>query len=87
MMREAIFREFEIERDKQDRMWGGEAHDAHHTAHDWIAYLVKHVGKAVHWPWTVERFRHQMVIIGALSVAIIEWCDAQRTVGDRPPSV
>ena len=52
MLNPAIIKEIEIEREKQDRLWGGKDHDSMHTSHDWIAYLTKHVGKAVHWPST-----------------------------------
>lgn len=75
MTRAAIFADFSNERDRQDRMWGGPDHDNVHNQHDWIAYLTKHIGKAVHWPWTPELFRKQMVIVGALAMAAIEWCD------------
>jgi hypothetical protein len=73
--REGIFNEISLEREKQDRQWGGPDHDAHHTSHDWVAYITKHVGQAVFWPWTPEKFRQQMVIVAALAVAAIEWLD------------
>ena len=74
-IRESVIRDVEAERDLQDRMWGGPHHDDHHSQHDWIAYLAKHLGEAVHWPWTPERFRKQMVCVAALAVAAIDWVD------------
>jgi hypothetical protein len=73
--REAIFRQIAIEREKQDRLWGGADHDRVHKSHDWVAYITKHVGRAVFWPWTPEKFRQQMVIVAALAVAAVEWID------------
>ena len=75
LTREAIYREIIVEREKQDRIWGGPDHDRVLTSNDWIAYISKHVGKAVHWPWSPERFRQQMFVIAALAVAAIEWID------------
>lgn len=79
-MLKPIFNEIEIEREKQDRIWGGKEHDAVHTSNDWVAYLTKHVGRAVQWPWAPEHFRRQMIVVAALAVAAIEWCDQ----GQRP---
>lgn len=75
MTRDIIFAQISGERDKQDRMWGGEGHDDCNTPNDWIALVSKHVGRAVHWPWNVQTFRHQMVIIAAIAVAAVEWAD------------
>lgn len=86
MLNPAIIKEIEIEREKQDRLWGGKDHDSMHTSHDWIAYLTKHVGKAVHWPWTPERFRQQMIIVAALAVAAVEWCDMNISRVEKTPA-
>jgi hypothetical protein len=75
LTRDAIYREITAERAKQDRIWGGPDHDRLHTSNDWIAYITKHVGGAVFWPWTPEKFRQQMIVVAALSVAAIEWLD------------
>ena len=75
LTREAIYREITAEREKQDSIWGGPDHDRVHTSHDWIAYISKHLGRAVHWPWTPEKFRQQMTIVAAIAVAAIEWVD------------
>lgn len=82
-MKSSIVKEIELEREKQDRLWGGKDHDAINTSNDWISILTKHVGRAVHWPWTPERFRQQMIVIAALAVAAVEWVDTQSRV-DRP---
>ena len=74
-MRENIFAEIGRERQAQDEKWGGPAHDDKHTSYDWIAYLVRHTGKAVCWPWDAQVFRRQMVRVAALAVAAIEWVD------------
>jgi hypothetical protein len=73
--REGIYNEINIERSKQDRLWGGPDHDECNAPNDWIGLLTKHVGRAVHWPWNVRTFRHQMVIVAAVAVAAIEWVD------------
>lgn len=80
MNKAAIFSEISLEREKQDKQWGGADHDLHHTPNDWIAFLTKHVGRAVHWPWNTVTFRRQMVVVAAVAVAAIEWCD---TIGSK----
>ncbi len=70
-----IFGEIREEREKQDEKWGGPSHDDGHTSHDWVAYVTRHLGKAVMWPWEREVFRKQMVRVAALAVAAVEWCD------------
>ena len=85
LTRETIFREVSRERDRQDRLWGGPDHDRAHTAHDWIAYLTKHVGRAVFSPWTPEGFRKQMIVVAALAVAAIEWIDLEPASKIVPP--
>ena len=75
-----IYDEIQQERDLQDQKWGGTVHDDKHTSHDWVAYLVKHVGLAVHWPFSVEGFRRQMIRVAALAVAATAWCDRQTKV-------
>lgn len=73
--RDMIILEVLSERYQQDRQWGGAAHDDQHGSHDWIAYLSKHLGKAVVWPFDLITFRKQMVRVAALAVAAIEWAD------------
>jgi hypothetical protein len=73
---DGIFAEIREERRRQNRIWDNPEHDKHNGPNDWIALITKHVGQAVHWPWTARRFRHEMVIVAALAVAAIEWVDA-----------
>jgi hypothetical protein len=69
------YEEIQAERLKQNEEWGGPDHDDGHTSWDWIAYLVKHVGKAVMWPFNLEVYRQQMIRVAALAVAAFEWAD------------
>jgi len=70
-----IFGEILAERKAQDTKWGGSVHDDTHTNFDWIAYLAKHTGKAVQWPFDKQLFRQQMIKVAALAVAAVEWVD------------
>ena len=66
------------ERARQDAEWGGPGHDDQHNSHDWVAFITKHAGMAVMWPFRPSVFRYQMVRVAALAVAAIEWFDRQR---------
>jgi len=74
------------ERYKQDRKWGGPAHDDKHDAADWCEYIVKRLDKVYGNGFVStdpvtpgdgmgKRFRARMVQIAALAVAAIEACD------------
>lgn len=71
---DTIYAEISVEREKQKRTWG--EGDTVNAPNDWISLVTKHLGRAVHWPWSVRTFRHQMVIVAALAVAAIEWADS-----------
>lgn len=71
------------ERERQDIKWGGPYHDDQHTSHDWVAYIVRHAGRSVMWPFDVYQFRSCMVKVAALAVAAIEWSD--RLLGRTTP--
>jgi hypothetical protein len=73
-MNKDIFDEIHIERVYQDSIWGGPAHDDKNTSHDWIAYIVYYLGKAIA-PWKPHVFRINMIKVAALAVAAIEWID------------
>lgn len=73
--RDTIIQEILSEREYQDNKWGGEAHDDTHQSHDWVAFIIKHMGKAITWPWDGERFRAQMIRVAALALAAVEWYD------------
>jgi len=77
--RKVLFQEIEDERNKQDAKWGGPTNDELHSSWDWIAFITKHTGKAVMWPWDGPLFRYQMVRVAALAVAAIEWFDRRPT--------
>lgn len=72
---EKIVKEILEERENQDNKWGGNDHDDQHGSHDWIAFITKHLGKAVMWPWNGNAFRAQMIRVAALAVATVEWHD------------
>ena len=71
----SIYDEIAAERKKQDEKWGGPNHDDTHDSYDWIAYVTKHMGKAVLWPFDQSIYRKQMVCVAALAVAAIESID------------
>ena len=64
-----------VERAIQDDKWGGEDHDDRHTSHDWVAIIIRHLGRAVMWPFDVDKFGEQMVRVAAIAVAAVEWAD------------
>ncbi len=70
-----IFEDVLEERKIQDDEWGGPNHDDIHSSHDWVAFITKHLGKAVMWPFNGAGFRRQMVRVAALAVAAIAWHD------------
>lgn len=80
---EKIIGDIDKERTKQDDKWGGPSHDNMHNSHDWVAFITKHLGKAVMWPWDGEKFRKQMVRVAALAVAAIAWYDRRREDSDE----
>jgi hypothetical protein len=70
------------ERANQDKKWGGPIHDDNHNSHDWIAFIAKHLGRAVEWPWNRENFKTQMIRVAALAVAALEWLGRITQEGD-----
>lgn len=72
---EKIIEEVLVEREYQDNKYGGTMHDDRHNSHDWMAYITKHLGKAVTYPWRGDTFRVQMIRVAALAVAAAEWHD------------
>ncbi|KKN03230.1 hypothetical protein LCGC14_1109840 [marine sediment metagenome] len=64
------------ERERQDEKWGGLEHDDQHNSHDWLAYIVRYLGRSVAYgPFDSLRFRRHMVQVAALAVAAAEWAD------------
>lgn len=74
---EPLIQEISSERQRQVSKWG---QDTNKSSHDWIAYLVKHSGKAVTYPFDGLTFRKQMIRIAALAIAAIEWYDTEKPV-------
>ncbi len=71
----SVLSEIAGERMRQDAEWGGAKHDDTHKSHDWLAYIAKHLGRGVVWPWDPFVFRAAMVKVAGLAVAAIEWAD------------
>jgi hypothetical protein len=78
-----IYDEIKAERRRQDEKWGGKSHDLQHDDRDWIAYIIRHLGKAVMWPFDPKVFRKQMIRVAALAVASVEACDLFERMEDR----
>lgn len=74
-IRPTVYDHILMERNRQDKKWGGPQHDAQHSDNDWVAYIMKHAGKAVKWPFNQKNFRRQMIRVAALAVAAIEVID------------
>ncbi len=74
-----IYEEVEMERCRQDKVWGGPAHDDRHGVRDWIAYIVNYLGQAVNrdaeWGRDLDRVRVCLIRVAALCVAAIESAD------------
>ena len=88
MSRKAVLQEIEAERQRQDALFGGPAHDDQHAMMDWVGILVRHLGLAVddgmpsggatngHTACSnPARYRRQLVRVAAVSVAAIEAFD------------
>ncbi len=78
-----IFDKLRSERERQDRLWGGPAHDDTHSDRDWISMITHYAAKAAPPPNATEwhkmnHFRRRMVIVAALAVAALEWDDRRR---------
>jgi hypothetical protein len=86
MCRVSILAEVSAERDRQDAMFGGSSHDDTHSATDWGAILIRHLGLAFddgkpadvclmndHCAgYDSARYRRQMVRVAAIAVAALE---------------
>lgn len=74
-----IYEEVELERHRQDEMWGGPLHDDSHDVRDWIVYIVNYLGKAVdrdaEWGRDLDTVREYFIRVIALCVAAIESID------------
>ena len=70
--RTIIYEGIDAVRDSQDRKWGGPAHDDKHTRHDWIAFAVKQLGKAMEYNASPGDFNSAMIQAAAVCVAAVE---------------
>jgi hypothetical protein len=87
--RESILAEVSAERTRQDTLFGGAAHDDTHSATDWIAIIVRHLGLATDdgSPAGIclindgcagadpVRYRRQLIRVAAIAVAALETFD------------
>lgn len=74
-----IYEEVELERCRQDKMWGGPEHDDDHDVRDWVVYIVNYLGKTVdrdaEWGRNLDVVRGYLIRVIALCVAAIESID------------
>lgn len=99
MSRDSIFVEVAAERARQDGLFGGPEHDDAHSATDWVAILVRHVGLAVDdgSPAGIclldnpvaghdpARYRRQMVRVAAVAIAALETFDRKAAAAELQP--
>lgn len=74
-----VYEEIREERAHQDTKWGGAQHDDQHHPHDWLTYLVGHLGRAWSYPFEPDVYRRQLIRVAALAVAAIESYDRRRS--------
>ncbi len=85
LFRSAIFDEIEVERKRQDGMWGNEFDDKN-TPNDWVTFITRYVSKAAEWNKVLPEdtnhpYRTEMLKAAAICVAALEAYDrAQETV-------
>ncbi len=72
------------ERDAQDAEHGGPVHDDELNERDWVAFIIKHIGRALEAK-SAAAGRRQFIRVAALAVAACEWIDRmeaqRRTAG------
>ena len=72
MDRQQIFAEIEKEREYQNHKWG-EDFDNKNTPNDWVAYMMKYLGRAVTTtPFERQAFHIAILKVVTLGVAILE---------------
>ncbi len=82
-----IFQQIAVERDRQDKQWGGWSHDDKHDRKDWINFIHEHnsraqkaVARKTGQPAPdLDEYRKQLVEVAALAVAGIEALDRRRS--------
>ena len=77
--------EVNAERTRQRVQWGDD-HDQRHNAHDWIALITEHAGRALeahHRNAYSPAYRQQLIRVAALAVAAVEALDANNSLGSN----
>ncbi len=85
-MSEKIFEDIQVEREHQDKRWGGPDSDDHNVPGDWMSYIHEWTDKAIDFEnehlqlgalpkEDLARFRKYMIKVAALAVAAIEAVD------------
>lgn len=74
LKQEAVLDAVRLERDAQDRSWGGPDHDKSHTTEEWVAYMTKYLGRAVNASEVGDEALRtkSLVQAAALAVAALE---------------
>ena len=79
MKKQNIFSEIKMERERQDKQWGGKVHDDIHSVRDWVSFIVNFLGRTVNkkakWGCNLKLARVAFIKVAALSVAAIEAID------------
>ncbi len=74
MARESILQEISQERDHQNLQWGI-THDNYLRLRDWIAFIIRYLGRASEESVDRKDFRDYMIKVASVAVAAIESLD------------
>lgn len=79
----SIFEDVEMERERQDKLWGGPTNDDQHNRRDWLDFILHQVNQAETAATEDDggRYRKQLMQIAALAVAGIESYDRKQMEG------
>lgn len=98
--RAKILSEVSAERQRQENLWGGQAHDDAHDLSAWLVILARHVGLAA-WDGSPDdachkteatgrydpvRYRKELVRVAAVAVAALEAFDRRQEREEAAPS-
>ena len=72
MSKARIFTEIRKERQRQNKLWGGRAHDRAHTVDDWAGFISQRADELQMRDEGRERTRELFLHIAALAVAALE---------------
>lgn len=67
--RSILYELIDEERERQDKKWGGPAHDDQHDAWDWARFLKQHAAQVP------QRPKEQLIRVAALAIAALESLD------------